>query len=80
MLRDQFEAGTLDAVLTTERRPRPGGMVINTQALVWVGRKQGNAQQRPLPIGLSQHCAFRPAVVDALEQAGIAQDGPGGLR
>ncbi|MEZ5476808.1 MAG: LysR family transcriptional regulator [Thiolinea sp.] len=80
VLRDQFEAGTLDVVLTTERRPRPGGMVINTQALVWVGAEQGNAwKQRPLPIGLSQHCAFRPAVVDALEQAGIALDGPGGL-
>lgn len=72
MLREGFEAGDYDVVLTTERHPRPGGTVISTQSLEWIGAEEGNAwKKRPLPLGFSRHCAFRPAVISALEEAGI---------
>ena len=71
-LREDFDAGQYDVVLTTERHPRPGGTVISTQSLEWIGAEEGNAwKKRPLPLGFSRHCAFRPTVIDALETAGI---------
>ncbi|MEZ5535322.1 MAG: LysR family transcriptional regulator [Thiolinea sp.] len=72
ILCEGYDAGTYDLVLTTERQPRPGGEVINTQTLKWVGAENGSAwKKRPLPIASTRHCAFRPAIIAALEQAGI---------
>lgn len=46
---------------------------IHTEALVWVGLKQGRAvHRRPLPLALADHgCSWRSAALAALEAAGI---------
>nr|CAA6824503.1 MAG: LysR family transcriptional regulator [uncultured Thiotrichaceae bacterium] len=71
-LREGFDNGLYDVVLTTEKQPRPGGTVISTQPLEWIGADNGSAwKKRPLPLGFSRRCAFRPAVIGALEKAGF---------
>ena len=85
LLRD-LHAGALDLALTTEDRPGPGGHVLLTEPLVWLGAANGSAHERdPLPIAFSATCAFRTAAVAALDAAGIrwfdavfeASDDPG---
>jgi DNA-binding transcriptional LysR family regulator len=69
-LRDQFERGLQDVVMTTEREPGPGGTVVNSQPLIWIGAEDGHAwKKRPLPLGISKTCAFRSTVTKALEVA-----------
>jgi len=71
-LSDQFNQGLQDVVLTTEKKPRQGGQIISTQALVWTGADQGNAwKKRPLPLGNSKHCAFHSSITKVLDVAGI---------
>ncbi len=71
-LSDQFDQGLQDVVLTTEKKPRPGGQIISTQALAWTGAEQGNAwKKRPLPLGNSKHCAFHSSITKVLDVAGI---------
>ncbi len=72
-LKEEFAAGQHDIVITTEAEAGEGGRVVNTQPLVWIGALDGNAwKQRPLPLGISMNCAFRGAVTDVLDAAGIA--------
>jgi DNA-binding transcriptional LysR family regulator len=71
-LRDQFERGSQDVVLTTEQEASEGGRILNTQRLIWTGAKDGNAwKKRPLPLGISKGCAFRKSVTQALDNAEI---------
>jgi DNA-binding transcriptional LysR family regulator len=73
LLREQFDQGSQDIVLTTEKEPAKGGRVISTQSLNWTGAEQGNAwKKRPLPLGISKSCAFRSSAIEALDDAGIA--------
>ena len=72
LLREQFDLGQQDIILTTEREPGPGGRVINTQHLVWTGAEDGIAwKKRPLPICFCRNCSFRPIATAALDSAGI---------
>lgn len=72
-LREQFEQGQQDIILTTEHEPGPDGTVISTQPLLWTGAQDGIAwKKRPLPICFSRHCAFRPFATAALDAAGIS--------
>ena len=72
VLREQFELGQHDLILTTEREPGPGGQVISTQPLIWTGAEDGMTwKKRPLPLCFSRNCAFRPRVIEALDAAGI---------
>ena len=72
LLREQFDQGLQDVVLTTEKEPGKGGRVISTQSLNWTGAEQGNAwKKRPLPLGISKSCAFRSSAIEALDDAGI---------
>ncbi len=67
-LKNQYRQGLLDIVLTTEALAGKGGSVISTQPLVWTGAREGNAwKKRPLPLGISKNCAFRPSAIEALE-------------
>jgi len=69
-LRDQFERGLQDVVMTTERESGPGGTVVSSQPLIWIGAEEGHAwKKRPLPLGISKTCAFRSTVTKALEDA-----------
>ena len=68
-----FARGEFDMILTTEDRPQPGGEVLATRGLVWVGAPDGVAwQRRPLRLGFKDTCFFRPIAQAALDEAGIA--------
>ena len=72
MLREQFDQGLQDVVLTTEKEPGRGGRVISTRSLVWTGAEQGNVwKKRPLPLGISKNCAFRSGAIKTLDDAGV---------
>jgi len=72
LLREQFDLGQQDIILTTEREPRAGGKVINTQPLLWTGAEDGMAwKKRPLPLCFCKNCSFRPVATAALDAAGI---------
>ena len=71
-LKHEFQQGSQDIVLTTEKAASPGGRVISTQPLVWTGAAEGVAwKKRPLPLGFAKICAFKSGVTKALDDAGI---------
>ncbi len=71
-LREGFARGEYDMILTTEDQPAPGGEVLATRDLVWVGAPDGIAwQRRPVRLGFKDTCFFRPIAQDALTEAGI---------
>lgn len=68
-LRERFEAGAYDLILTTETDPGPGpgGEAIARLPLVWVGAADGTAwRRRPLPVATSANCAFSRALIATL--------------
>lgn len=72
-LHEDFERGEYDMILTTEDAPRPGGEILATRDLVWVGAPGGTAwQRRPLRLGFKDSCIFRTHAQRALDGAGIA--------
>jgi DNA-binding transcriptional LysR family regulator len=72
LLKQQFDLGQQDIILTTEHEPGPGGRIINTQTLVWTGAHEGAAwKKRPLPLCFCKNCSFRPHATAALDKAGI---------
>ena len=69
-LREMFSRGEVDLILTTEEQPGPGGEVLVTLPLVWVGADGGNAwKSRPLPVAFCKNCIFRSGVLRRLDQA-----------
>lgn len=67
-----FERGEFDMILTTEDEVRPGGEVLTSRELVWVGARDGTAwQQRPLRLGFKDTCFFRPIAQAVLDRADI---------
>lgn len=75
LLRQGFQRGEYDVILTTEDVPGAGAEVLGTRDLVWVGAEEGQAwQKRPLRLGFKDSCVFRPKAIAALEAAGIAWD------
>ena len=72
LMKQDFERGLFDVILTTEESPDPGAEVLGTRPLVWVGAPDGNAwQRRPLRLGFKDTCIFRPRAQAALDDAGI---------
>ena len=73
VLHESFAKGEFDLILTTEAGPKPGGEVLATRELVWVGAPNGTAwQRRPVRLGFKDTCFFRPVAQAALDAAGIA--------
>jgi DNA-binding transcriptional LysR family regulator len=71
-LKDMLEAGELDLILTTEDEIGPGGEMLSTQRLVWVGAPGGTAHRaRPLRLAFERVCLFKPWAYRALDEAGI---------
>ncbi len=69
-LRAMFARGEVDAILTTESQPGPGGEVLVTLPLVWVGAIDGTAwKQRPLPVAFCRNCIFRSGVLKRMDEA-----------
>lgn len=72
-LLDMFGRGELDAILTTEESPGPGGEALVRLPLVWVGAEGGSAwRQSPLPVAFCTNCIFRTGVLRRLTSADIA--------
>ena len=74
MLAQALAAGEIDLAVVEEPVGRSAGECLSIERLVWVGCKGGEAhRKRPLPISIvSDTCAFRPVVFDALRRKGIA--------
>jgi len=66
--------GTMDLALIEEPVGPSGGERLLVDRLVWVGAKGGAAHLKsPLPVSLvAETCAFRPAVLRALEDCGLS--------
>ena len=74
-LREMFGRGEVDAILTTEHQPGPGGESLVTLPLIWVGAMGGTAwKQRPLPVAFCGNCIFRPGVLKRMDDAAFAWD------
>jgi len=72
-LKEEFAAGEVDVILTTETRADADGEVLQRSPLVWIGAPGGQAwRQRPLPLAFETGCIFRPWVQKALDEAAIA--------
>ncbi|MBU2992719.1 LysR family transcriptional regulator [Octadecabacter sp. 1_MG-2023] len=70
VLREMFDRGECDAIITTEAEPGPGGESLVTLPLVWVGSQGGNAwKQRPLPVAFCSNCIFRAGVLKRMDDA-----------
>lgn len=71
-LKEQFERGEIDLLLTTETNVDAGGVTIAEMPLVWVGAPNGIAwKERPLPLAFEFRCAFRQSVQRRLDEAEI---------
>lgn len=65
--------GEYDLILTTEEGLMPQGETLSRARLSWTGAENGTVwRQRPLKLGFSRHCMFRPLVQKLLDREGIA--------
>ena len=73
LLAQALAAGEVDLAIIEEPVGHSEGECLAIERLVWVGGKGGEAYlKRPLPISIvSDTCAFRPIVFDALRRAGL---------
>jgi DNA-binding transcriptional LysR family regulator len=73
-LSEAVNSGRVDVSLVEYVASEAQGEVIRIEPLVWVSGKGSNAwQKRPLPLSMvDEHCAFRPVVLGALADEGIA--------
>ncbi|WP_414445176.1 LysR substrate-binding domain-containing protein [Burkholderia sp. 22PA0106] len=73
-LGDALDAGRVDVALVESVASEAAGEVIRIEPLVWVtGRGSDAWQKRPLPLSMvDERCAFRPWVLGALAERGIA--------
>ncbi len=73
-LADRLAAGEIDLAVIEEPAGAGAGETLSVERLVWVGARDGAAHlKRPLPVSMvADSCAFRPAVLAALDEAGLA--------
>ncbi|MCV3272991.1 LysR family transcriptional regulator [Roseobacter sinensis] len=71
-LKEMFEKGECDLILTTEKALETGGEILDEKPLRWIGAPGGTAwRQTPLRLAFGRQCTFRPHVVEALDLAEI---------
>jgi len=71
-LHEDLSKGLFDLILTTEPDLRSGGETLSRARLSWTGADGGQAwRQRPLKLGFSRHCIFRPEAQRTLDAAGL---------
>lgn len=71
-LKEMYERGGCDIIVTTEDDLAPGGETLTRIPLVWVGAPGGMAwKERPLKLAFEHDCLFRRSVQKALDEAGI---------
>lgn len=74
-LKEQFNRGACDLILTTETELGPNAETLCQKPLIWIGAPGGVAwRQRPLRLAFGQFCTFRPKVVEALDESGVPWD------
>ncbi|MEP5154328.1 LysR family transcriptional regulator [Planktotalea sp.] len=71
-LQEGLSRGEFDIILTTEEGLMPQGETLSRARLSWTGAEGGTVwRQRPLKLGFSRHCMFRPLVQKVLDKEGI---------
>ncbi|MBV7378660.1 LysR family transcriptional regulator [Maritimibacter dapengensis] len=71
-LKEDFERGKIDIILTTEEEGEGAGEVLTSLPLLWMGADGGIAwKQRPLRLAFEARCKFRPRVQAVLDAQGI---------
>ena len=71
-LRELFDEGKCDLILTTEDHCDAGGETLTEKPLLWYGAPGGTAwTRRPLPLASEPHCQFRKTMQAALDRADI---------
>jgi DNA-binding transcriptional LysR family regulator len=71
-LKEEFDRGELDVILTTEDSPQAEGETLARSDLAWIGAPGGQAwRTRPLRLALESQCYFRKGVLRRLDAAGI---------
>ncbi len=74
-LKEQFNRGEIDVILTTEDSVGLGGETLAKLPLVWMGAPGGQAwKQRPLRLAYEGRCIFRQYVQRRLDEVGIPWD------
>ena len=73
-LAEALAMGRVDLAVVEEPAGPSAGECLGIERLVWVGAKGGTAHgKRPLPLSMvAATCAFRPAVLAALGEQGVA--------
>lgn len=73
ILKDQFDRGECDLIVTTEDGLDSGGETLTELQLIWVGAPGGQAWRlRPLALAYEQLCIFRQGVQERLDAAGVS--------
>jgi len=71
-MKDQFNRGEIDVLLTTEYDVPQNAEELCPMGLIWVGAPSGQAwKQRPLRLAHESSCIFRTVTQQRLEAAGI---------
>jgi DNA-binding transcriptional LysR family regulator len=71
-LKDKFDRGECDLILTTEADTTPGSEMLAELPLLWFGAAGGVAwKSRPLKLAFEPICGFRLRAMAALDAAGI---------
>ena len=72
ILKDQFDRGECDFIVTTEDGLDSGGETLTELQLIWVGAPGGQAWRlRPLALAYEQLCIFRQGVQEQLDTGGV---------
>ena len=73
-LREGLTKGKIDVAIAEEPLGLTDGETLSVERLLWVGGNRGTAHaKRPLPLSMvAEDCSFRPPVVEALRDRGIA--------
>ncbi len=71
-LKQMYDRGEIDLILTTEPDVGPGGVTLKHIPLRWIGAPDGMAwKQRPLPLANCRNCVFRLPAQKTLDREGI---------
>ncbi len=71
-LKDMYQRGECDLILTTEATRADGAEVVAELPLRWIGAQGGSAwRKRPVRLAVGRRCMFRPQIISALDAAGV---------
>ena len=73
VLKEKFNKGSCDLILTTETGPDAGAETLAVKSLCWIGAPGGTGwrQHSPLRLAFGRFCVFRAVATAALDRMGI---------